>query len=65
MKTLDGLVTVKMAASQLGIASQNIWARISRGTLEAVEIEGKTYIDAKSLRQAVKERNINWKEATK
>lgn len=56
MKTLDGLVTIKMAADALGIASQNVWGRIRRGTLEAVEVDGKTYIDATSLKRAVKER---------
>lgn len=59
MKTLDGLVTIKTAATQLGIASQNVWARIGRGTLEAIEVDGKTYIDANSLMQAVKEQKHN------
>ena len=55
MKTLDGLVTVKTAAIKLGIARQNVWLRIGRGTLEAIEVDGRTYVDATSLKRAVKE----------
>ena len=55
MKTLDGLVSIKTAASQLGIARQNVWLRIGRGTLKGVEVDGRTYVDARSLKRAVKE----------
>jgi hypothetical protein len=56
MKTLDGLVTMKMAAKALDIAVQNVRARIDRGTLEGVEVDGKTFVTVASIKRVLRER---------
>ena len=65
MKSLNGLMTPKMAAKTLNIALPNIHNRLKRGTLEGVRVDGRVFITEASVKRVLRERKVREREESR